>query len=344
LGVVITNGAVLEFLAGGGEMGALMRTFDWNRSHLGAPASWPRSLKTVVRIMLASRQPIWIGWGKDLIYLYNDAYRPIIGARHPWAFGRPAREVWPETWSQIGPMLAVAMEGDEGTYVEADLLIMERSGYPEETYYTYSYTPVPDDDGETGGIICANTDDTKRVIGERQVALLRELATRTADARTIQAACDWSAGALATNPWDLPFAMIYLAEPEKACLSLASSAGIERGHPAAAASVPLASVSLSWPLAEVLATEELCVVGDLAGRFGEEFPAGAWAKSPTQAALIPIRSVGEAPAGVVVAGLNPFRLFDRSSRNARLRSANGTFCCARFIIGSRTTCNSSTAC
>ena len=106
------------------------------------------------------------------------------------------------------------MGGDQGTFVESQLLIMERNGYPEETYYTFSYSPVPNDDGSVGGIICANSDDTRRVIGERQLALLRELAASTANARTSQEVCDRSADALATNARDIPFAMIYMADPD----------------------------------------------------------------------------------------------------------------------------------
>ena len=126
--------------------------------------------------MLTSRQPIWIGWGRELIYFYNDPYKSIIGGKHPWALGRPTTEVWREIWNDIGPMLDTATGGGQGTYVEAQLLIMERNGYPEETYYTFSYSPIPNDDGTVGGIICANSDDTQRVISERQLALLRELA------------------------------------------------------------------------------------------------------------------------------------------------------------------------
>ena len=124
--------------------------------------------------MLTSLQPIWIGWGSELIYLYNDPYKSIIGGRHPWALGRPTKEVWRELWHEIGPMLATAMRGDQGTFVESQLLIMERHGYPEETYYTFSYSAIPNDDGTAGGIFCANTDDTQRVISERQIGLLRE--------------------------------------------------------------------------------------------------------------------------------------------------------------------------
>src|SRR5215468_1027961 len=123
---------------GNSDMARRMRQFDWGATSIGPSSTWPQSLRIAVRIMLTSRQPIWIGWGKDLLYLYNDPYKSIIGGRHPWALARPAKEVWPETWRQIGPLLATAMQGDEGIYVEAQLLLMERSGYPEETYYTYS--------------------------------------------------------------------------------------------------------------------------------------------------------------------------------------------------------------
>lgn len=106
-------------------MGALLRSYDWAATPLGPAQDWPQSLKTAVRIILLSRQPIWIGWGKDLIYFYNDSYKSIIGGKHPWALGTPTAEVWREIWSDIGPMLATAMGGHEGTYVEEQLLIME---------------------------------------------------------------------------------------------------------------------------------------------------------------------------------------------------------------------------
>src|SRR6188768_1455572 len=247
------------FLAGGGELGAMMRAFDWTSTPLGSPESWPQSLKTAVRIMLTSRQPIWIGWGDELIYLYNDPYKSIIGGRHPWALGQPTRLIWKEIWPEIAPMLAMAMNGDEGTYVEDQLLIMERNGYPEETYYTFSYSPIPDDDGGAGGIICANTDDTQRVIGERQINLLRELAARTVDARTPASACRQAANALATNGLDLPFALIYLGADDSG-FQLAATAGIDADHPAAPALVG-ANDEIPWPLGNAVRAGESRLVG-----------------------------------------------------------------------------------
>ncbi|WP_198024666.1 ATP-binding protein [Bradyrhizobium sp. Cp5.3] len=306
--------APADFLSGGGEMGARLRAHDWTKGPLGEPSSWPRSLKTAVRIMLTSRQPIWIGWGRELIYLYNDAYKSIIGGKHPWALGRPTAEIWREIWTEIEPMLATAMHGDEGTYVEEQLLIMERSGYQEETYYTFSYSPVPDDDGTTGGIICANTDDTRRVIGDRQLALLRELAVATAEARTLRGACRRAGLALATDAKDLPFALIYLVEPDGRDIALVGSSGFAGDHPAAITRLSLDAPS-PWPLAEVIREQKSQVVSHLASRFGAEFPPGVWDQSPRQAAVIPIPARGEtARKGVLVAGLNPFRLFDDDYR------------------------------
>ena len=220
-----------EVLAGGGEMGARMRAFDWSRTPLGPVKAWPQTLRTCVRIVLTSRQPMFVWWGDALINIYNDAYRAIVGGKHPEALGQPASVVWREIWDQVGPRAEAAMRRNEGTYDEALLLIMERNGYPEETYYTFSYSPVPNDQGGTGGIICANTDDTQRLIGERRLALLRDLAASTAEARTVTDACALAARALATNPRDLPFALVYLIEPDERSAVLAGAAGIDPGTP-----------------------------------------------------------------------------------------------------------------
>ena len=315
------RGVTPGFLAGGGEMGALIRAHDWSRTPLGDPETWPRNLQTALRIMLASRQPIWIGWGPELLYFYNDPYKSIIGGRHPWALGKPAAEVWREIWPDIGPMLETAMRGDQGTYVEAQLLIMERNFYPEETYYTFSYSPVPNDDGTVGGIICANTDDTQRVIGERQMALLRDLAADATHARTWQEACTRSAKALAANLRDLPFALIYMAEPEAGTAELAAASGIAPGHPAAPQSLALDGPAL-WPIGAALRDHGLGTVA-LADRIRSDLPTGPWSMAASQAAVVPILPAGETGrAGALVVGLNPFRLFDENYRSFLGLAAN----------------------
>ncbi|MBD2448952.1 response regulator [Nostoc sp. FACHB-152] len=296
---------------GDSEMAALMRMHDWSQTSLGAVETWSQSLKTSVRIMLTSRQAMFVWWGDDLINLYNDAYRAILGGKHPQALGQKAAVVWQEIWDQVGPRAQSALLKNQGTYDEALLLIMERNGYPEETYYTFSYSPVPNDDGSTGGIICANTEDTPRIIGERQLALLKELAAKTADARTFDEACNLSTNCLATNPYDLPFAMIYLVDPQQQCVTLAGTCGIDRGHLAVDETVVLDDDSL-WQFAKVLTTHETYLLTNLEQQFCD-LPTGAWNYPPHQAAVVPIAPSGRTgKAGVLVAALNPFRLFDEN--------------------------------
>jgi signal transduction histidine kinase len=293
---------------GGGEMGARMRAMDWSRTPLGPAESWPQSLKTCVRVVLTSRQPMFVWWGDQLINLYNDAYKAIVGGKHPEALAQPASVVWSEIWSDVEPRARSAMQRNEGTYDEALLLIMERNGYPEETYYTFSYSPVPNDQGGTGGILCANTDDTQRIIGERQLSLLRELGAATADTRTAAETCLEAARALGGNQRDLPFALLYLASPDRRSLVLMGSSGMPEGHGAAPSELALAENPL-WPVGEVLHGRLPEAVIDLDARF-VALPSGAWSTPPKKAVIAPILSSGEAePAGVLIVGLNPMRLF-----------------------------------
>ena len=301
-----------DLFAGGGELGELMRRRDWSATPLGPVEGWPRALRTCVRIMLTSRQPMFVWWGDELINLYNDAYRTIVGGKHPVALGQPASVVWREIWDSVGPRAASAMQQNEGTYDEALLLIMHRYGYPEETYYTFSYSPVPNDEGGTGGILCANTDDTQRIIGERRLALLRELAAAAGEARTVRDACALSARALATGSRDLPFALLYLHEPERNRMVLAGAAGLPPGHPAAPPAVEL-DATAPWPLGDVLRTGALHEITDFS-QVGT-LPAGAWDRPPSRAVALPLSPSGESGrAGVFVAGLNPYRLFDDDYR------------------------------
>src|ERR671933_719237 len=306
--------AVLDQLfAGGGEMGALMRSHDWSQTSLGLPEHWSQSLKTALRITLTSRNPMFVWWGENLINLYNDAYSFFLQNKHPAALGLPASRVWHELWDQLEPRIESAIRKNEGTFDEALLLIMLRKGYPEETYVTFSYSPIPDDHGGTGGIFCACTDDTQRIVGERQLALLQELAARTADARTFDEVCTLSASCLETNPYDLPFAMIYLIEPEQQRIVLAGTSSIDRDHPAVPQAVAFDADSV-WQLADVVRTQKPCLITDLEASF-DNLPTGAWQQMPHQAVSIPIAASGQTgKAGILVVGLNPFRLFDGNYR------------------------------
>src|SRR4051794_30666207 len=163
---------------GASEMAERMRAFDWASTPLGPVDEWPTSLRTVVRVLLTSRYAMWMGWGPELTFLYNDAYaRMTLGKKHPWALGRPAREVWEEIWAELGPRVDSVLGDGTATWDEALRLFLERNGYPEETYHTFSYSPLADDNGRVAGLFCVVTEETGRVIGERRVATLRDLAS-----------------------------------------------------------------------------------------------------------------------------------------------------------------------
>ncbi|HEY8566365.1 MAG TPA: PAS domain S-box protein [Beijerinckiaceae bacterium] len=151
----------------GGELGALMRAHDWSSSPLGPPSAWPQSLRTAVDLMVNSLFPMFIAWGPELAFLYNDGYRPIFGQKHPHALGRPFREVWAEIWPDIEPLVDKALAG-ETTFHEDLHLVMERHGYPEDTWYTFSYSPIRDESGRIAGLFCACTETTGRVLADRQ--------------------------------------------------------------------------------------------------------------------------------------------------------------------------------
>jgi hypothetical protein len=160
--------AKLKVLSSGGEVGALMRALDWSATGLGTVSSWPQSLRTAVSICLHSRFELFIWWGPELIMLYNDAYRQTLQSKHPWALGKPGHVVWPEIWPVIGPMLQNVMRTGQATWSDDLLLFLERHGYPEETYHTFSYSPIIDENGGISGVFTAVTQTTEKVSGSPQ--------------------------------------------------------------------------------------------------------------------------------------------------------------------------------
>jgi PAS domain S-box-containing protein len=299
-----------DVFAGGGEIGALMRQLDWSATPLGPVETWPQSLQTVVRILLTSRFAMWMGWGPDLTFLYNESYgRVTLGKKHPWALGEPAREVWREIWGDIGPRIQRVLEGGRATWDEALLLFLERSGYREETYHTFSYSPLSGDDGSIMGMLCVVTEETERVIGERRLSFLRALASALGTAileADVLAAVEAS---LNQNQKDLPFTLTYLMEDD-VYARLACTSGIDIGHPAAQPRIAIDGRESLWPVAELFSQKALVVVENLEQRF-VKLPSGAWDVAPERAVIVPLQRQGQdRPAGYFIAGLNPYRQLD----------------------------------
>jgi signal transduction histidine kinase len=298
---------------GGGALGQLVREFDWTKTPLGAIEEWPQSLKTVVRTLLTSRFAMWMSWGPELTFLYNDDYaRMTLGKKHPWALGKPSHEVWKEIWGDIGPRIQRVLETGEATWDEALLLFLERSGYREETYHTFSYSPLAADDGTVAGHLCVVTEETDRVIGERRLKTLRSLAGELSKTITEEEVVSCVARCLDENQKDLPFTLLYLFTEDGNEARLACQTGIAEHHPAAPASIPLSEKNQPWPIGELLTGKDSIIVENIRERF-ESVPSGSWEKSPWRALLLPITSQGQdKPAGVIVAALNPFRPLDVS--------------------------------
>ena len=291
-------------LIGGGELGALMRSVDWSSTPLGALERWPQSLRTTVSTCLNSRFPILVWWGPELVMLYNDAYVQLIGSKHPRALGAPGRTVFPEIWEIIGPMLRGVLAQGEATWSEDQLLELERHGFAEECYFTFSYSPIRDESGEVGGVFTAVTETTERVIGERRLATLRALAERTAAARTLDQATERALGVLADDTVDVPFVALYLVESDGSLARLAGAANLPTGVHCPP------TVSLAGP--EPTADEDVWSVARVA-RSGEPAvitvaPPEAARSSIRQAMVLPVASAGQRrPRAVLVAGTSPRR-------------------------------------
>ncbi len=159
------------FLRGGGEMGGLIRAYDWSKTPLGLPYSWPQSLRATLGTVLAARFPMLLFWGPELIQFYNDAYRPSLGAegKHPTALGQPARECWADVWHTIGPMIDRMMAEGETQYYEDLLVPIIRNGGVEDVYWTFSYSPAMDEGGRIAGVLVVCIETTEKVVNVQRL-------------------------------------------------------------------------------------------------------------------------------------------------------------------------------
>jgi signal transduction histidine kinase/DNA-binding response OmpR family regulator len=303
----------VDFFPGQGELSGLIRAKDWAVTPLGAPNTWPLSLRTVLRLMLSSRYAMWMGWGPELTFFYNDAYAATLGAKHPWALGQSARAVWAEIWDSIGPRIAHVMQTGDATWDEGLQLFLERRGYPEETYHTFSYSPAPgDSSGEIGGLFCVVIEETERVIASRRLSLLRELATSLAQSTSADGVFQALEQCLRKDARDLPCSLCYLFAEDGKSVRRVSLTGFDEAQTEAAPCFSLDEPCF-WPFRALLEQTPEIVVALEPGR---EWPKGAWQRMPSQALLLPIARPGEGrPAGVFIAGLNPHRPLDDSLRS-----------------------------
>jgi PAS domain S-box-containing protein len=300
-----------DFLSGGGELGALMRSKDWSSTKLGPINGWPQSLRTSVSTCLNSRFAILVWWGPDLIMLYNDAYRDIIAAKHPAALGKPGRECWPEVWDTIGPMLEGVLQRGEATWSDDLLLMLARHGYPEECYFTFSYSPISSESGGVGGVFTPVMETTERVINERRSNTLRELATSSAEVKSEETMWAVAAEILGRNRYDFSFSILYALSPDAKYLHPKSCNGISPDH--VLCQGPKEMARLDSPMLEAvggaLNKGAMVLVNHVENL---ELPAGVWGIPPVQALALPVVFPGhQSPTACILLGLNARKKFDQ---------------------------------
>jgi PAS domain S-box-containing protein len=304
-----------DVLSGGDEMGRLVRSLDWAATPIGPVEGWPQSLRTAVRICLSSRVPMLLWWGPELVMLYNDACRPILGVtRHPGALGQRGRELWPELWEAIGPMLDGVLASGTAAWSDDQQLLLDRNGYPEECYFSFSYSPIEDEAGGVGGVFCTITETTHRVVGERRLRALRELARHAPAVQSTAGACQLALAALACASADIPFAALYLTERDGRSARLAGATG---HAPALPSDVALDAVgtgaSLDWLLAEALQQGRPVLIDDLLSRW-PQLAEAPWPAPPRTGLVLPVAvSEHEAPAALLVT-ISPRRTLDEEYR------------------------------
>jgi signal transduction histidine kinase len=262
----------------------------------------------MVSFLLVNRFPLLLWWGPDYVSVYNDAYCPILGTKHPRSMGQPVGEVWSEIWHILKPLIDTPFLGGPATWMEDIELEINRHGFVEETHFTIAYSPVPDESAARGigGVLATVHEITEKVVSERRVDVLRDLSVRAMEAKTAEEACDHVASALATHERDIPFALLYVIDEETGLARLAGVAGTEPGQAISPWTLPLDAdlASGTWPLADAARGADIIAVEDLARRFGN-VPAGPWGDPPDCGVVIPVRSSkADELAGFMVAGVS----------------------------------------
>lgn len=309
--------ATLDWLVGGGEMGKLIRSMDWSQTPLGPIASWPQSLRTTVSLCLASNFPISIAWGPHHVQIYNDGYWPVCGAKHPFSMGQDFSECWASAWPAIGEAFQRACEG-ETSYVENRRMFLDRNGYLEETFFTFSFSPIRDESGGVGGLFHPVTELTQQTLAERRLKVIRDLADCSPEAKSVAEAVTLVAQTLAQHDLDLPLVLIYLVDGKGQQAYLAQCLGIDPDTIASPTTVDLMtdpSCDRSrWQLSTVWRSRQSLQLDNLADTL-LPLARGPYPEPPSSALVLPILLPGlDDPFGFLVAGVSPRRSLDQPYR------------------------------
>jgi PAS domain S-box-containing protein len=294
-----------DFLVGGGVMGELIRSKDWSATPLGPIEDWPQSLRTTVSLCLASNFPIDLIWGPEHVQIYNDGYRPICAGKHPKSLGEDFTKTWASAWSILDEAFRGALAG-QTSYLENQRTFVDRNGYLEETFFTFSLSPIRDESGSVGGLFHPVTETTPQMLSQRRTKALQDLASCASRSNTVEQTCELSTQALQKYQLDLPFALIYLVDSAGEQARLSASAHLEPGTPASPAVMDLREgADSAWPLGEVMRSGAAVEITGLAERFGP-LECGPYPESPERAFVLPLMISGaDRPTAFLIAAVSP---------------------------------------
>jgi len=294
-----------DFLTGGGIMGDLIRSKDWSATPLGAIETWPQSLRTTVSLCLASNFPIDVIWGPQHTQIYNDGYLPICAGKHPKSLGEDFTQTWASAWGILDKAFQGALAG-ETSFLENQRTFLDRNGYLEETFFTFSLSPVRDESGKVGGLFHPVIETTPQMLSQRRTRALQDLASRPNKAKSLTESCDLAAQALFNHQLDLPFALIYTVDESASCARLCGCSHLEPGSAAAPLVAGLEEGSLcAWPFGEVMLSGAPVKVTDLKDKFGL-LACGPYPETPDAAFVLPIVFSGvDHPAAFLVLAVSP---------------------------------------
>ncbi|RZM26321.1 MAG: response regulator [Pedobacter sp.] len=291
-------------------MGELIRKMDWSKTALGPIEAWPQSLRTSVSLCLSSTFPILIAWGPETIQIYNDSYRPICGAKHPESMGQNFRICWETALPVVGDKFTRGQHG-EGTYIKDQRMFLDRYGYLEEAFMTFSFAPIRDESGGVGGIFHPITETTEKMLSARRTQVLKDLGAAIGKAKTVQEIAEMTRAQYEDYQLDVPFISFYQLKDNRAILITA--VGIEAGSKLAPSEIDIKDEQ--WPFYKVSETGDHQLLSGLANRFGD-FTCAPYEFAPDTAIVLPVRITGQnEPFGFMVAGVSACRAIDEDYLN-----------------------------
>lgn len=306
----------LDFLSGGGEMGERIRNFDWSKTPLGSTDTWSQSLQSTISIILANRFPMLLWWGPQYISLYNDAYAPILGEKHPNALSLPVNECWSEIWDVLQPLIDTPFYGGSSTWIEDFQVLINRKGFLEEGHFTVAYSPVPDKTvpGRIGGVLASVHEITAKAIHERALSTLRQIGVINFEEKSLDIIYRNVADALATNNKDFPFALVYKITGDANTINVAASTGIDKSQNVFPDTIDVTKpTTITKDFCEAF-RENKMVVSEIKAE-DLTLPTGAWQTPPKQFIHLPVSAAGgKHPYCIISAALNPYRQFDDAYR------------------------------